>query len=165
MDSANPYESAKEIINEASDKVNLEPWIRESLLNTHRELHVTFPVEMDDGNIRIFSGYRIQHNHMMGPFKGGIRYHWNVNLDEVRALATLMSIKCSVVNLPLGGAKGGVVCNPKEMSEKEMEMMTRGFTRRIVPIIGPHVDIPAPDVYTNPKIMSWIADEYGRCLG
>jgi len=130
---------------------------------THRELHVTFPVEMDDGSIRIFNGYRVQHNHMRGPFKGGIRYHWDVNLDEVRALAMWMTIKTAVVDIPLGGGKGGVICNPKDMSEKELERMTRGFVRRIAPIIGSTVDIPAPDVYTNAKVMRWIAEEYGKC--
>ncbi|MFH2027541.1 MAG: Glu/Leu/Phe/Val dehydrogenase [Nanoarchaeota archaeon] len=164
MTQTNPYENAQQVINKAADILKLEPWVREALLSTHRELKVTFPVKMDDGSVKNFTGYRIQHNHMMGPFKGGIRYHWNVNLDEVRALATWMTIKCSVVNIPLGGGKGGVVCNPKDMSEAELERMTRGFVRRIAPLIGPHIDIPAPDVYTNAKIMGWIADEYGKCL-
>ncbi len=164
MSQTNPHESAKELINEAADKVKLEPWIRKSLLNTHRELHVTFPVEMDDGSIKIFNGYRVQHNHMRGPFKGGIRYHWDVSLDEIRALATWMTIKCAVVNIPLGGGKGGVICNPKDMSKKELEMMTRGFVRRIYPIIGPQIDIPAPDVYTNAEVMGWIVDEYAKCI-
>ena len=163
MSQTNPYENAKEIINLAADKLKLEPWIRELLLTTHRELHVAFPVEMDDGSVKIFNGYRVQHNHMMGPFKGGIRYHWDVNLDEIRASATWMTIKCSVVNIPFGGAKGGVVCNPKDMSEKELEEMTRAFVRRIAPIIGPQIDIPAPDLYTNAKVMGWISDEYSRC--
>ena len=162
MAASNPYENAKKELIQAADIVKLEPWIREALLMNHRELQVTFPVRMDDGSIKIFTGYRIQHNHMRGPFKGGIRYHWQVNLDEVRALATWMTIKCAVVDIPFGGAKGGVVCNPKDMSEAELERMTRGFIQRIAPIIGPHVDIPAPDVYTNPKIMGWIADEYNK---
>jgi len=165
MSQTNPHENAKQLINEAADILKIEPWIKEFLLTTHRELHVTFPVEMDDGSVKIFNGYRVQHNHMMGPFKGGIRYHWNVNLDEVRALATWMTIKTSVVNLPLGGGKGGVICNPKDMSEKELENMTRAFTRRIAPLIGPMVDIPAPDVYTNAKVMSWIMEEYSKCMG
>ena len=165
MTQINPHESAKELINEATDKIELDSWIKEALLMTHRELHVTFPVEMDDGSIKIFNGYRVQHNHMRGPFKGGIRYHWNVNLDEVRALATWMTIKIAVVDLPLGGGKGGVICNPKDMSEKELENMTRAFVRRIAPLIGPQVDIPAPDVYTNPTVMSWIVDEYAKCMG
>lgn len=165
MNPTDTYESAKELINEAADKLNLEPWIREALLMTHRELHVTFPVEMDDGSIKIFNGFRVQHNHMRGPFKGGIRYHWNVNLDEVRALATWMTIKSAVVDIPFGGAKGGVVCNPKDMSEQELGRMTRGFVRRITPFIGPNVDIPAPDVYTNAKVMKWIEEEYNKCTG
>ena len=165
MTQTNPHESAKSLINEATDKIELASWIKEALLMTHRELHVTFPVEMDDGSIRIFNGYRVQHNHMRGPFKGGIRYHWNVNLDEIRALATWMTIKTAVVDLPLGGGKGGVICNPKNMSEKELENMTRAFVRRIAPLIGPQVDIPAPDVYTTPTVMSWIVDEYSKCTG
>lgn len=165
MAKTNPYENAKELINEAADKINLETWIKESLLNIHRELHVTFPVEMDDSTIKIFNGFRVQHNHMRGPFKGGIRYHWDVNLDEIRTLATLMTIKCGVVDIPLGGAKGGVICNPKDMSEKELENMTRGFVQRIAPIIGSQIDIVAPDVYTNAKVMGWMVDEYNKCSG
>jgi len=165
MSQTNPYENAKELINEAADKLNLEVWIREALLMIHKELHVTFPVEMDDGSIKIFNGFRVQHNHMRGPFKGGIRYHWDVNIDEVRALATWMTIKCGVVDIPLGGAKGGVICNPKDMSEKELEKMTKAFVRRISPLIGPSIDIPAPDVYTNAKVMSWFVEEYAKCTG
>ncbi len=165
MARTNPHQNAKELIIEAADKINLEPWIRDALLTTHRELKVYFPVQMDDGSIKNFTGYRIQHNHMRGPFKGGIRYHWNVNLNEVRALATWMTIKCGVVDIPMGGGKGGVICNPKDMSEKELERMTRGFVQRIAPIIGPNIDIPAPDVYTNAKVMSWIVDEYSKCVG
>src|SRR3989338_11262088 len=120
MASNNPYESAKHVINKAADKINLEYWIREALLSIHRGLTVSFPVKLDDGTIKIFTGYRIEHNHMLGPFKGGIRYHLQVNLDEVRALATWMTIKCAVVNIPFGGAKGGVVCNPKDLSEIEL---------------------------------------------
>ncbi|HZX45274.1 MAG TPA: Glu/Leu/Phe/Val dehydrogenase [Candidatus Nanoarchaeia archaeon] len=165
MTQINPYENARQIISEAADILNIEPWIKEVLLMTHRELHVTFPIEMDDCTVKVFNGFRVQHNHMRGPFKGGIRYHWDVNLDEIRALATWMTIKCSVMDLPFGGAKGGVICNPKDMSEKELETMTRAFTRRISPILGSNIDIPAPDVYTTPKVMAWIADEYARITG
>jgi len=165
MTQINPHENAKETINKVADIIDLEPWIREALLTTHRELKVTFPIEMDDGSVKNFTGFRIQHNHMRGPFKGGIRYHWNVNLDEVRALATWMTIKCAVVDVPLGGGKGGVICNPKDMSQTELEKMTRGFIRRIAPIIGPHEDIPAPDVYTNATVMGWMVDEYSKCAG
>ncbi len=163
MTQTNPYEDAKEMIEKAADKIGLEKWITEALLTTHRELKVSFPIEMDDGTIRNFTGFRIQHNHMRGPFKGGIRYHWNVNLDEVRALATWMTIKCAVVDIPFGGAKGGVICNPKDMSKKEIEEMTKGFVRRIAPLLGPNFDIPAPDVYTNAEIMGWIRDEFEKC--
>jgi len=159
----NPFEDAKKFISEAADTLKIEPWIKEVLLTTHRELHVNFPVEMDDGSVRNFVGYRVQHNHMRGPFKGGIRYHWQVNLDEIRALAAWMTIKCAVVDIPFGGAKGGVVCNPKDLSEKELERMTKGFIQRIGPLIGPAIDIPAPDVYTNAKIMQWMVEEYNRC--
>lgn len=165
MTQTNPYENAKELINEAADKLNLEVWVREALLMIHKELHVTFPVRMDDDSIKIFNGFRVQHNHMRGPFKGGIRYHWDVNIDEVRALATWMTIKCAVVDIPLGGAKGGVICNPKDMSEKELERMTKAFVRRISPLIGPSIDIAAPDVYTNAKVMKWIVEEYAKCTG
>ncbi|MBW2989338.1 Glu/Leu/Phe/Val dehydrogenase [Candidatus Woesearchaeota archaeon] len=165
MTQTNPYENAKELISEAAGKVDLDVWLKEFLLTTHKELKVTFPVEMDDGSIKIFTGFRIQHNHMMGPFKGGIRYHWDVNLDEVRALATWMTIKCALVNIPMGGGKGGVICNPRDMSAAELESMTRAFTRRISPMIGPEIDIPAPDVYTNAEIMGWIVDEYSKCSG
>jgi len=165
MTQTNPHENAKELINKAADKINMEKWVREALLTTHRELQVTFPVEMDDKTIKVFHGYRVQHNHMRGPFKGGIRYHWDVNLDEIRALATWMTIKSAVVNIPMGGGKGGVVCNPKDMSEKELEQMTRGFVQRIAPLIGPSIDVPAPDVYTNAKVMAWIVDEYSKFAG
>jgi len=165
MSQNNPHESAKELINEAADKLDLKPWIKEALLMTHRELHVTFPVKMDDGSIKIFQGYRVQHNHMRGPYKGGIRYHWNVNLDEIRALATWMTIKTAVVDIPMGGGKGGVICNPKDMSQKELERMTKGFVQRIAPIIGSTIDVPAPDVYTNATVMKWIVEEYEKCTG
>lgn len=165
MTQTNPHENAKELINEAADKLKLEPWIREALLMVHKELKVTFPVKMDDCSIKVFTGFRIQHNHMRGPFKGGIRYHWDVNLDEVRALATWMTIKCAVVDIPMGGGKGGVVCNPKDMSQGELERMTKAFVRRISPLIGPQKDIPAPDVYTNSTVMKWFVEEYEKCTG
>jgi len=165
MQKINPYENAKAVIKDAARIMGLEPWKTDVLLHPQRELHVTFPVEMDDGNVKVFQGYRVQHNNARGPYKGGIRYHSDVNLDEVKALATWMTIKCAVVDIPLGGGKGGVVCNPKDMSEKELEEMTRAFTRRIAPNIGPYMDIPAPDVYTNPKVMGWIVDEYAKFMG
>ena len=125
-----------------------------------RILTVTLPVRMDNGHIRRFEGYRVQHSTARGPAKGGIRYHPGVTLDEVKALATWMTWKCSVVNIQFGGGKGGVTCNPKEMSQTELEHMTRRYTSAILPLIGPSQDIPAPDVYTNSQTMAWIMDTY-----
>ena len=164
----NVYENAKFVVKKAAGLINLEPWITEILLAPQREVHVAFPVRMDDSSIRIFQGYRVQHNNARGPYKGGIRYHWNVDLNEVRALATWMTIKCAVAGIPLGGGKGGVICDPKEhdgvkaLSKNELERMTRAFTRAIADNIGPEKDIPAPDVYTNSEIMGWVADEYAK---
>ena len=171
MEKINPHKNAQRIISQTAEIMGLEGWITECLLRPQREINASFLVEMDDGNVRLFQGYRVQHNNALGPYKGGIRYHWNVDLDEVRALATWMSIKCATVNLPLGGGKGGVICCPKEhdgmsaMSEAELERMTRAFTRVIAPDIGPDKDIPAPDVYTDSRIMSWILDEYAKAVG
>ena len=171
MEKINPYMNAQKVIRQTAETMGLEEWITAYLLRPQREINASFLVEMDDGNVRLFQGYRVQHNNALGPYKGGIRYHWNVDLDEVRALATWMSIKCATVNLPLGGGKGGVVCCPKEhegisaMSEAELERMTRAFTRMIAQDIGPDKDIPAPDVYTDSKIMGWILDEYAKVMG
>jgi len=132
---------------------------------TKRELTVHFPVRMDDGSLRMYTGYRVQHNDTRGPFKGGIRYHPDTDLDEVRALAMWMTWKAAVVNIPFGGAKGGVQCNPKEMSLRELERLTRRFTWELIPLLGPERDIPAPDVYTNPQVMAWIMDTYSIMHG
>jgi glutamate dehydrogenase/leucine dehydrogenase len=161
----NPHESAKEVIRNAAGIMQLEPWITESLLQPQKEIHVSFPVKMDDGSIKIFQGYRVQHNNALGPYKGGIRYHPNTDIYEVRALATWMSVKCATVDLPLGGGKGGVICDTKSMSKQELEKMTRAFTRAIAQHIGPDKDIPAPDMYTNAEIMSWIVDEFAKATG
>jgi len=171
MKKITPYDNAKKVIGNVAGKIGLESWITEILLHPQREISVSFPVKMDDGSVRVFQGFRVQHNDARGPYKGGIRYHWNVDLDEVRALATWMSIKCATVDLPLGGGKGGIICNPRghdgiaAMSEGELERMTRAFTRAIAPNIGPDKDIPAPDVYTNSQIMGWIVDEYAKFVG
>jgi glutamate dehydrogenase/leucine dehydrogenase len=171
MSKTNPYENAVTTIKYASKRMSLEPWISKVLLSPEREIAVSFPVKMDDGHVRVFRGYRVQHNSIRGPYKGGIRYHWKVNLDEVRALAMWMSIKCAVVDIPLGGGKGGVTCDPKAhgnthaMSDSELERMTRGFVRKIAYDIGPDKDIPAPDVYTNAEVMNWIVDEYSKVTG
>ncbi|NUK28836.1 Glu/Leu/Phe/Val dehydrogenase [Parageobacillus sp. VR-IP] len=158
----NPYEIVKKQIETAAAKLGLEPHIIEILKRPMRVLSVSFPVKMDDGSIRVFEGYRAQHNDALGPTKGGIRFHPDVTLDEVKALSMWMSFKCAVVGLPYGGGKGGVVCNPQTLSRGELERVSRGFIEAISQIIGPDKDIPAPDVYTNSQIMGWMMDTYSR---
>lgn len=135
------------------------------MLTPRREVHASIPVTMDDGSQRIFSAYRVQHNNARGPHKGGIRYHQDVDIHEVRALATWMTLKTAVVGIPLGGGKGGIQLDPKELSEGELERLTRGFTRVMADVIGPDKDVPAPDVNTGPREMGWISDEYGTITG
>jgi glutamate dehydrogenase (NAD(P)+) len=149
----------------ASERLAVEPWILEKIKYPRREFSVKFPLRYDDDHTELLSGYRVQHNTLRGPAKGGIRYHPNVDLDEVRALAGWMTWKCAVVNVPFGGAKGGVTCNPLKMSQKEIERMTRRFIWEISPIIGPDSDIPAPDVNTNPQVMAWVVDTYSVFKG
>ncbi len=161
----NPFEMARKQVDVASKYLNVDPGLLEKMKNTKRELIVHFPVKMDNGSVRIFTGYRVQHDVARGPAKGGIRYHPNVDLDEVRALAMWMTWKSAVVNIPFGGAKGGVQCNPKEMSPPEIERLTRRFTWEISSMLGPDQDIPAPDVYTNPQVMAWIMDTYSILKG
>jgi glutamate dehydrogenase len=158
----NPYEIVKKQIETAATKLGLEPHIIEILKRPMRVLSVSFPVKMDDGSIRVFEGYRAQHNDALGPTKGGIRFHPDVTLDEVKALSMWMSFKCAVVGLPYGGGKGGVVCDPQTLSRGELERVSRGFIEAISQIIGPDKDIPAPDVYTNSQIMGWMMDTYSR---
>jgi len=145
-------------LDDVAERLQLDSGIHAMLRQPERELTVSVPVVMDDGRIDVYTGYRIQHSSARGPCKGGIRYHPDVNLSEVRALAALMTWKCAVVNIPYGGAKGGVQCNPSDMSQDELCRMTRRFTAMIMPIIGPRRDIPAPDVNTNPQTMAWITD-------
>ena len=161
----NPLEVAMKQVDIAAEKLELEPGICEKIRQTKRELIVHFPVKMDDGSVKVFTGYRVQHNLTRGPGKGGIRYHPDVDLDEVRALAMWMTWKAAVVNIPFGGAKGGVQCDPKNMSSRELENMTRRYTWEIALMIGPDQDIPAPDVYTNPQVMAWIMDTYSILKG
>lgn len=161
----NPYEVALENFDIAADALGLSGDMREMIKFPERALTVTVPVRMDNGRIRRFEAYRVQHSTVRGPAKGGIRYHPNVTIDEVKALATWMTLKCAVVNIPFGGAKGGVTCNPKEMSMGELERMTRRYASAILPLIGPEQDIPAPDVYTNSQTMSWIMDTYSMTKG
>jgi glutamate dehydrogenase (NAD(P)+) len=159
------FEMAKKQVDIAAKYLNLDPGSIEKLKNTKRELIVHFPVQMDDGSVKIFTGYRVQHNVARGPAKGGIRYHPDIDLDEMRALSMWMTWKSAVVNIPFGGAKGGVQCNPKEMSLHEIEHLTRRFTWEIFMMLGPEQDIPAPDVYTNPQVMAWIMDTFSILKG
>lgn len=161
----NVFEIAQNQIKNACDKLNTDKAVYEILKNPMRVMSVSFPVRMDDGSIKSFTGYRSQHNNACGPFKGGIRFHENVNLDEVKALSTWMTFKCSVVGIPYGGGKGGITINPNDYSENEIEKISREFTKAIYPIIGEKEDIPAPDVNTNGKIISWMVDEYSKLEG
>jgi glutamate dehydrogenase (NAD(P)+) len=154
----NPLENAQRQFDIAAELLNLDPGMRQILRVCQRELIVSFPVKMDDNSVRVFTGYRVHHNITRGPAKGGIRYHPAVDLDEVRALAMWMTWKCALVNIPYGGAKGGVVFDPTEFSMRELEHLTRRFAAEISILIGPERDIPAPDVGTNPQVMAWIMD-------
>lgn len=163
--SANPFEVAKQQVDIVADILHLDGGLRQVLKSPKRELTVNFPVKMDDGSYHVYTGYRVQYSMARGPTKGGIRYHPQVSLDEVRALAAWMTWKCAVVNIPYGGAKGGIICDPKHMSHGELERLTRRFTSEILPIIGPEIDIPAPDVYTDSQTMAWIMDTYSMQRG
>lgn len=166
MSDTNPFISAQEQINTAAKKLKgLEHSLLEQLLQPMRVIEVNVPVRMHDGTTKVFKGFRSQHNDARGPMKGGIRFHPNVSREEVMALSMWMTMKCATVNIPLGGAKGGVICNPKEMSEGEIERMSRGYIRGLYKYVGPHLDIPAPDVYTTPPIMAWMLDEYEVLVG
>jgi glutamate dehydrogenase (NAD(P)+) len=160
-----PFEMASAQLEKAARMLGLDNGKLDKLRYPKRELLIHFPVKMDDGSIKIFRGYRVQHNMARGPFKGGIRYHPDTDLDEVRALAAWMTWKTAIVNVPFGGAKGGVMCNPKELSLAEIERITRRYTWEIAPLIGPDMDIPAPDVYTNAQVMAWIMDTYSILKG
>lgn len=162
---ANPFEIAQRQFDKAAEYLDLKAGVRAWLRVPHREIAVNFPVHIDDGSVEIFTGYRVQHNTTRGPAKGGIRYHPDVTLDEVRALSMWMTWKCAVVNIPYGGAKGGVICNPKQMSQNELENLTRRYASEISVFMSPEGDIPAPDVNTNPQVMAWIMDTYSMHRG
>jgi len=161
----NPFEIAKQQFNRAADYLELETSMRHVLENPKRQLIVSIPVKMDGGDVQVFEGYRVQHNIARGPAKGGIRYHPNVSLDEVKALASWMTWKCATVGIPYGGGKGGVICDPKSLSKNELERLTRRYAFEIAPIIGPDRDIPAPDVYTDEQTMAWIMDTISMVRG
>jgi len=160
-----PWHVALEQFNLAADKLHLDPNMREILGTCQRELTVNFPVRMGNGVVKVFTGYRVQHNVTRGPAKGGIRYHPTVTLNEIKALAMWMTWKCAVVNIPYGGAKGGVVCDPKQMTQQQLETLTRRYASDISILIGPDRDIPAPDVNTNAQVMAWIMDTYSMHHG
>src|SRR5713101_327612 len=161
----NPFRIAMRQFDAAAEKLKLDAGMREVLRSPRRALTLSLPIKMDDGTIKVFQGFRVQHNNARGPCKGGIRYHPNVTFDEVQALASWMTWKCATVNIPFGGGKGGIICDPKKMSLHELEGMTRRYASEISIIIGPERDIPAPDVYTNAQTMAWIMDTYSMTVG
>jgi glutamate dehydrogenase (NAD(P)+) len=161
----NPFQMAQHQLDEAAELLQLDPAVHELLRWPLRELHVTFPVKMDDGTTRIFRGFRVQYNDARGPNKGGIRYHTAETIDTVRALAAWMTWKTAVVDIPLGGGKGGIICDPKSLSPNELERLSRAYIRQVGRILGAEKDIPAPDVYTTPQIMAWMADEFAAMQG
>src|SRR5262245_41707314 len=165
QENLNPFEISQRQFDTAAEKIGLDDGMREVLRNPKRQLTVSVPTLMDDGSVKVFTGYRVQHNLARGPAKGGIRYHPKVTLDEVKALAAWMTWKCATVNIPYGGGKGGVACDPKKMSRGELERMTRRYASEISIIIGPDRDIPAPDVYTDAQTMAWIMDTYSMTMG
>jgi len=159
------FEIAQAQLDEAAEILNLEPSIHASLREPMRELHVSIPVRMDNGEVKVFKGFRVQYNDARGPFKGGIRYHPDETIDTIRALAAWMTWKAAVVNIPFGGGKGGVICNPKEMSKGELERLSRGYIDVVYRLIGPDTDIPAPDMGTDSQVMAWMMDEYSKLVG
>src|SRR5512143_804715 len=161
----NPFEIAKQQFDRAADYLELDQSLRNVLRTAKRQLIVSIPVRMDGGETKVFEGFRVQHNIARGPGKGGIRYHPNVSLDEVKALASWMTWKCATVNIPLGGAKGGIICDPHKLSKGELERLTRRYAAEISLIIGPDRDIPAPDVYTDGQVMAWIMDTFSMMAG
>lgn len=165
MKNLSPWTSAQIQLEKASEKLKLDPILLESLFHPDKIIEVNLPLKKDNGSIEVFRGYRVQHSNIRGPYKGGLRYHEQVSMDEIKALAFWMSMKCAVVDVPFGGGKGGITLDPKKLSERELEALTRLFTKRLVGIIGPKIDIPAPDVNTNAKIMDWIFDEYSNQVG
>ena len=162
---ANVFEMAQAQVKNACDKLGMEPQVYELLKEPRRVIEVNIPVKMDDGSIKVFKGYRSQHCDAVGPTKGGIRFHPNVSLEEVKALSIWMTFKCSVTGIPYGGGKGGIIVDPSELSEGELERLSRGYIDGIYKLIGEKVDVPAPDVNTNGKIMSWMVDEYNKLVG
>lgn len=165
MKNDNPWEDARSRLEAAAKAVDLDPLLHAQLSEPDRIIEMSLPIRMDDGRIKTFRSYRVQHSDILGPYKGGLRYHPRVDLDEAKALAFWMTMKCAIADIPFGGGKGGIAVNPKELSEAELERLTREFARKLAPVIGPDKDVPAPDVNTNAKIMDWIREEYERATG
>jgi glutamate dehydrogenase (NAD(P)+) len=161
----NPFKIAQAQLDEAAEILRLEPGMHRALREPMRELHVSLPVKMDSGDVQVFKGFRVQYNDALGPTKGGIRFHPDETIDTVRALAAWMTWKTAVVDIPLGGGKGGIICNPKQMSSRELERLSRAYIRQVGRILGPDKDVPAPDVYTTPQIMAWMMDEFSFMKG
>jgi len=161
----NPYEQMLSVLEDAAKRLELDESDYVALKYPERQLHVAIPVTMDDGSTKVFEGYRVQHSSVRGPCKGGVRYHQDTNIDEVKALAAWMSFKCAVADIPYGGAKGGITVDPTKLSRAELERLTRGYAARIAPVIGVNIDVPAPDVNTNGEIMGWIMDTYSTLQG
>lgn len=164
MNNENPWIRAKLQLTQASEKLGLDKLLFEMLSEPDRTIEVSLPIQMDNGKVKVFRGYRVQHNNIQGPYKGGLRYHPKVDMDEVKALAFWMTMKNAVVGVPFGGGKGGIALDPKSLSEIELEKLTRQFSRRLFDVIGAYKDIPAPDMNTNSKIMGWIVDEYKKLI-
>ena len=156
------FDGAVESLVEAATKAGVDQSVVEQLKVPQRVVEVNFPVKMDSGSLQIFKGFRVQHNNFRGPYKGGIRFHPQVSLDEVKSLAFWMTFKTAVIDVPFGGGKGGVIVDPKKLSESELEKLSRAYAKAIAPVIGPNLDVPAPDVNTNSKIMAWMAEEVGN---
>ncbi|MEN9561152.1 MAG: hypothetical protein RIQ56_425, partial [Candidatus Parcubacteria bacterium] len=161
----NPFENALAQLMRAQKVRPVKESTIARLSKPEREITVAIPLQMDDGSFQIFEGYRVQHSSARGPYKGGIRFHPDANIHEVRALAFWMSLKCAVANIPMGGGKGGITVDPKKLSKKELEQLSRGWVKALHPVIGPKQDVPAPDVNTTPEIMGWMVDEYMRITG
>ena len=162
---ANLFQQVQRQIDQAASIMQLEPGIHSILREPMREIRVSLPLKTDDGRLRLFEGFRVQYNDARGPTKGGIRFHPDETIDTVRALAAWMTWKCAIMDLPYGGAKGGIICNPKEMSSRELEALSRTYIDKIYDFLGPEKDIPAPDVYTTPQMMAWMMDEYSKLRG
>ena len=161
----NPFQNAMSQLKRATNVKNFDEKFLKLLYQPNREILISIPIKMDNGEIKIFEGYRVQYNNARGPYKGGIRYHQDTDIEEVKALAFWMTLKCAIVNIPMGGGKGGITVDPKLLSKTELEKLSRGWIKLMAPIIGPQVDVPAPDLNTTPEIMSWMVDEYTKITG